>query len=67
MGKPTVVVTTEKFRFFADQVATSLGHPNLRILEVGHPLGGTEEETILRWADEAVEATIQLLTRPITA
>ena len=47
------------------QVAASLGHPDLRILEVGHPLGGTKEETILEWADEAVEATIQLLTGAI--
>ncbi|HJM27671.1 MAG: hypothetical protein QF596_05645 [Acidimicrobiales bacterium] len=47
-----------------EQVASSLGHSNLRILVVGHPLGGTDEATILQWADEAVEETIQLLTEP---
>tara|TARA_B100000945_G_scaffold68447_1_gene51656 strand:+ start:7510 stop:7722 length:213 start_codon:yes stop_codon:yes gene_type:complete len=62
LGIPTVVVTTREFRSLTDQVAASLGHPDLRILEVGHPLGGTKEETILEWADDAVEATIQLLT-----
>ena len=61
-GIPTVVVTTREFRSLTEQVAASLGHPDLRILEVGHPLGGTKEETILQWADDGVEATIQLLT-----
>jgi N-acyl-D-aspartate/D-glutamate deacylase len=58
------VVTTEKFKVLTEQVASSLGHSNLRILVVGHPLGGTDEATILQWADEAVEETIQLLTEP---
>ena len=62
LGIPTVVVTTREFRSLTVQVAAALGHPDLRILEVGHPLGGTKEETILEWADDAVEATIQLLT-----
>ena len=62
LGIPTVVVTTREFRSLTEQVAASLGHPDLRILEVGHPLGGTKEETVLEWADEAVEATIQLLS-----
>ena len=62
LGIPTVVVTTCEFRSLTEQVAASLGHPDLRILEVGHPLGGTKEETVLEWADDAVEATIQLLT-----
>ena len=57
-----MVVTTTKFRALTDQVAASLGLPDARILEVGHPLGGTEETTILDWADAAVEETIRLLT-----
>jgi len=57
-----VVVTTEKFKHLTEQVASSLGHDDLRILVVGHPLGGTDESTILGWADEAVEKTIHLLT-----
>lgn len=58
------MVTTTKFRALTDQVAASLGRPDLRILEVGHPLGGTDKATILKWADAAVERTIALLTKP---
>ena len=61
-GVPTVVVTTSKFRALTDQVAASLGQPALRILEVDHPLGGTDEPTIVAWADAAVEETLRLLT-----
>ena len=61
-GVPTVVVTTTKFRALTDQVARSLGRPDLRILEVDHPLGGTDEATVRAWADAAVERTIALLT-----
>jgi hypothetical protein len=57
-----VVVTTTKFRSLTDQVARSLGRPDLRILEVDHPLGGTDEATVIAWADAAVERTIALLT-----
>jgi hypothetical protein len=56
------VVTTTKFRALTEQVAASLGRPDLRILEVEHPLGGTDEATVVSWADSAVERTIALLT-----
>ena len=45
-----------------DQVAASLQRPDARIIEVDHPLGGTDEATVRDWADGAVEATIALLT-----
>jgi hypothetical protein len=32
------------------------------VLEVDHPLGGTDEATIIAWADAAVDRTIALLT-----
>ncbi len=57
-----MVITTENFRKLTGQVATSLGHADLRILTVGHPLGGTSEEIVRQWADNAVEETINLLT-----
>jgi hypothetical protein len=56
------VVTTTKFRALTDQVAMSLGQPDARILEVGHPLGGTDEATVVAWADAAVEEALRLLT-----
>ena len=61
-GIPTVVFTTTKFRALTDQVAATLGLPELRIVEVDHPLGGTDTETVESWADAAVEATLRLLT-----
>ena len=57
-----MVITTESFRKLTEQVAASLGHADLRILTVGHPLGGTSEEIVRQWADDAVEGTINLLT-----
>ena len=57
-----MLVTTTRFRELTDQVAGSLGCPDLRILEVAHPLGGTPEHTILQWADGAVEAALALYT-----
>ncbi|MEM7141840.1 MAG: hypothetical protein AAF548_12495 [Actinomycetota bacterium] len=57
-----MVATTTKFRMLTDQVATSLGRADARIVQVEHPLGGTDEATILAWADAVVENTLALLT-----
>jgi hypothetical protein len=62
MGKPTVVVTTPKFIALTKRVATNFGLPQARICIVGHPLGGTSEETILQWGDAAVDDIIALFT-----
>ncbi len=56
------MVTTTKFRTLTDQVAASLGQPDARIIEVDHPLGGTDESIVEDWADAAVEEALRLLT-----
>lgn len=56
------MVTTTKFRALTDQVAASLGQPDARILEVQHPLGGADTDTVEAWADAAVEEALRLLT-----
>ena len=61
-GRPTVVFTTTKFEQLTRAVAKSYGMPGLRIVTVPHPLGGTDDATILRWADAAVDDVIALLT-----
>jgi len=61
-GRPTVVFTTTKFEQLTRTVARSYGLPGLRIVTVPHPLGGTDEDTILRWADAVVDDVIALLT-----
>jgi hypothetical protein len=58
-----VVFTTTRFEPLTLKVAESYGLPDLRIVTVGHPLGGTDEATILRWADAAVDAVIARFTR----
>ena len=58
-----MVVTTTKFLALTKRVAQNFGLPEARICTVEHPLGGTDEETILSWADAAADEIIALLTR----
>jgi hypothetical protein len=57
-----VVLTTTRFETLTRTVAASLGLPEARFVVVEHPLGGTDEATILRWADAAVDAFLAHLT-----
>jgi hypothetical protein len=58
-----VVFTTTKFELLTRKVATSFGLPDTRVVVVDHPLGGTDEATILGWADAAVDDVITQLSR----
>lgn len=58
-----MVVTTTKFQALTKRVAMNFGLPEARICTVDHPLGGTDEATILAWADAAVDQIIDLFTR----
>jgi hypothetical protein len=57
-----VVVTTTKFAALTERVALNFGMPDVRTVIVDHPLGGTDEATIVAWADAAVEKVITLFT-----
>tara|TARA_Y100000590_G_scaffold343400_1_gene392343 strand:+ start:27856 stop:27972 length:117 start_codon:yes stop_codon:yes gene_type:complete len=35
--------------------------PKARIMVVPHPLGGTEERTIIGWVDSAVDELVEML------
>ncbi len=59
-GIPTVVVTTTRFRRLTEQVASSLGADDLRIIEVDHPLGGTDPQTVQSWAPDAADQAMAL-------
>jgi hypothetical protein len=63
LGVPTVVFTTTKFELLTNKVAANFGLADARVVVVDHPLGGTDEETICRWADAAADAVIARLTR----
>ena len=50
------------FAALTDRVARNFGLPECRVVVVQHPLGGTDEATIVAWADAAVERIIALFT-----
>jgi hypothetical protein len=56
-------VTTTKFVDLTNRVAASFGLPDARVIVVDHPLGGTDEASIIQRADAAVERAVALLTR----
>ena len=63
LGIPTVVATTTGFVELTRRVAAGFGLPDARIAVFPHPLGGTDDDTILTWADAAVDEVVALLTR----
>ena len=56
-----MVFTTERFELLTSSAANSLGLPEARIVVVPHPLGGTDESTVIAWADAAVDRLAGLL------
>ena len=57
-----MLVATTEFRALAAEVAAAMGLPDMRIVAVGHPLGGTDEATVIDRAHAAAEPTLRLLT-----
>jgi hypothetical protein len=66
-GRPAIVVTTTEFRPIAETMAEHFGLPELRIVVLPHPIGGTEPDTLSRWADDAVDTVLALCTRRAAA
>ncbi len=59
-----MLVATTAFRALAADVAATLGLPDVRIVAIEHPLGGTGEAAVLDRADAAIEPALRLLTGP---
>ncbi len=57
-----MLVATTEFRALAADVAATMGLPDMRIVAVGHPLGGTDEATVIGRAEAAAEPALRLLT-----
>src|SRR5207253_491561 len=57
-GRPTVVVTTTEFQPIAKTMAEHFGLPELRLVVLPHPIGGTPPDTLSRWADAVVAPPI---------
>ena len=53
--------TTEPFEALTTSAADSLGLPEARIVVVPHPLGGTDEATVVGWAEAAVDRLVEML------
>lgn len=66
-GRPAVVVTTTEFRPIAETMAEHFGLPELRIVVLPHPIGGTDPDTLSAWADDAVDTVLALCTRHAAA
>ena len=62
-GRPAVVVTTTKFRPIAETLSANFGLPEIRMLVLPHPLGGTPARTLHEWADAATDRLIALFTK----
>ncbi|MBC8363663.1 MAG: hypothetical protein H8E59_01510 [Actinobacteria bacterium] len=58
-----MVLATTPFAHLAAASAKNLGLPDARIVAVPHPLGGTDEETVIAWAEAAVDGIIEALER----
>jgi hypothetical protein len=57
------VATTTHFVELTRRVAAGFGVPEARVVVFPHPLGGTDDDTIIAWADAAVDEVVALLTR----
>jgi len=56
-----VVLATIPFAHLAAASAKNLGLPDARIVSVPHPLGGTDEATVIEWAEAAVDDVLAAL------
>ena len=56
-----MVFTTEPFELLTTSAADSLGLPEARIVVIPHPLGGTDEATVIEWAEAAVDRLLEVL------
>jgi hypothetical protein len=63
-GKPTVLVTTTLFQPVAATLSGHFGLPQVRTVVLPHPIGGTDLDTLHRWADQAVDRILALFLAP---
>ena len=64
MGRPTVVLATDKFADLARRSAVQSGLPDARIATVAHPIGGVADHELARRAEQAVD---EIMSRWLSA
>lgn len=57
-----MVVTSTGFHDLTMQVARTIGFPDIRVVTVGHPIGGIPESATVEQAATIVEAVLELWT-----
>ena len=63
MGRPTVVVATDRFSELAQQSAEQLGLREARIVVVAHPIGGVGDDELDRRADRVADEMMSRLSK----
>lgn len=61
-GIPTITLGTYEFENLAKLQARSMGHPDLRLVFITHPLGGIPAEEASKKARAAVDDVVRLVT-----
>ncbi|MBE2899893.1 hypothetical protein DNK57_03535 [Methanothermobacter thermautotrophicus] len=61
MGVPTISICSDRFREYAEKLAAAHGMPDLRIVEIEHPIAGLESEDILRKARKIIPSILEHL------
>jgi hypothetical protein len=60
-GRPAIVAVTEEFAKHAGNMASHLGHPDLKLLVLPYPLEGRPEHELRKIAEEHYPAFLRLL------
>src|SRR5205809_365512 len=63
-GKPNAAFVMTRL---AETLAEHFGLPDLRVVVLPHPIGGTAPDTLTKWADDAVDTVLALCTRRAAA
>lgn len=64
-GVPTVTLCTDAFAGLAREESKNLGMPDLPIVVIKHPLGGTSPEQVKQQSRAAVQQVVDALTREL--
>ena len=63
LGVPTVTIVSDAFDVLARAEARSLGHPDLPVMVVPHPVAARPRDVLRGWGDDLVLPVIDGLTR----
>ena len=62
-GIPAVLIGTEPFRHEAEEQVRVLAMPDVRMVELPHPIQPLPAETVAAYADQVIEEIVRALTQ----